>query len=185
MEYTVSVIGNIANFIEKERMINEPVFHKAKLLLTLYRDVMWRTDENIADIEFEKAELGYQRTSELADFLQYEFDNSFNRTKMVDRLMSIAETKFITELVESTLLKIKTYPKYGELYYDILSNKFMNTFKYTDEDLIEVLQIGQTQYYKRKKEAINIFGIALWGYVLPPLRKLWSDVATTEAEYAK
>ncbi len=158
MESNVGVIGNIAKLIEKERCINEQVFHKAKLLLKLYRDVMWRTDENIAAIEFETAELGYRRTSELADFLSYEFDGSFDRSKMVDRLLSVAETKFIIELVESTLIRLKSYPRHGELYYAILSKKYMSAFKYTDEDLKEELEIGHTQYYKRKKEAINLFG---------------------------
>ena len=37
----------------------------------------------------------------------------------------------------------------------------------TDTQVAEVLTLERSTYYERKKEAILLFGISLWGFVLP------------------
>jgi len=43
------------------------------------------------------------------------------------------------------------------------------TYLYSDSDLMESLDLERTTFYKRKKEAINMLGTILWGYVIPGL----------------
>lgn len=69
------------------------------------------------------------------------------------------ESKFLVDLVDKALLKLHAYPNLGELYFNILTTQYIYKVKYTDAELIETLSIERTQYYKRKKEAVNLFGV--------------------------
>ena len=53
----------------------------------------------------------------------------------------------------------------------------MDKFKYTESDLLELLSIERSTYYDRKKEAVYVFGISLWGDALPKMMKFIDEVA--------
>jgi len=163
-------IKKLALIIDRDKQFNNEVFHKAKLLLRIYRDVVWRTQEVMYDANAEAYDFGGRRIAELADYLSYDFDSDIDKEKAESKLLSIAETKFLVDLVDKALLKLHEYPVLGQLYFDILNKQYINKVKYTDTELIENLSIERTQYYKRKKEAINQFGVILWGYIIPPIR---------------
>ena len=122
------------------------------------------------DTNAEAYDFGGRRIAELADYLSYDFESDVDKEKAESKLLSIAETKLIVDLVDKALLKLHEYPVLGQLYFDILTKQYINKVKFTDADLIETLNIERTQYYKRKKEGINLFGVILWGYIIPPIR---------------
>ena len=167
-------IKKLALIIDRDKQFNNEVFHKAKLLLRIYRDVVWRTQEVMYDASAEAYDFGGRRIAELANYLSYDFDSDIDKGKAETKLLSIAETKFLVDLVDKALLKLHAYPELGHLYFDILIKQYINKTKYTDTDLIETLSIERTQYYKRKKEAVNLFGVILWGYIIPPIRDYMS-----------
>jgi hypothetical protein len=69
---------------------------------------------------------------------------------------------------------------WASAYPQPYSKQYINMVKHTDAELIDTLNIERTQYYKRKKEAINLFGIILWGYIIPPIRDYLSETDITE-----
>jgi hypothetical protein len=52
-----------------------------------------------------------------------------------------------------------------------LSNTYFVKKKYDEHELLEILDISRTTYYRLRKKAICIFGTILWGYVLPEVMK--------------
>ncbi|MEL7571092.1 MAG: hypothetical protein AAGU14_11120 [Eubacteriaceae bacterium] len=165
-----SPLKKLELIVERDKRLNAEAFHKAKLLLRIYRDVVWRTQEVMYDADAEAYDFGGRRIAELADYLSYDFDGEIDKENAESKLLSIAETKFLVDLVDKALLKLNAYPELGHLYFDILTKQYINKTKYTDVELIETISIERTQYYKRKKEAVNLFGVILWGYIIPPIR---------------
>ena len=48
--------------------------------------------------------------------------------------------------------------------------------------MLEMLQIERSVYYDRKKEATLVFGIALWGTVMPKLSMMLQQAAEFDEE---
>lgn len=149
----------------------EKVYHKTKLLLKIYRDVIWSIEDRIEDIEEEYYEMGYNNLAEALEYLD-DYDPTMHKKELEYKLCSIFKSRFIIEIVDKALLKVKKYPNYGDIYYNIIYKQYIQKQKYTESHILQYLNFERTTFYKRKKEAINIMGIALWGYVLPELKEL-------------
>jgi len=65
------------------------------------------------------------------------------------------------------LLRLKTYPKKGEAYHKILNATYFSDKKYEEQDLLDMLELSRSTYFRQRKKAISLFGVILWGYVLP------------------
>jgi hypothetical protein len=150
----------------------EKAYHKTKLLLKIYRDVVWSIEDRVAELEVEYYEMGSNSLVEALDYLD-EYDPNINRKKLEDELGSVFKSKLLIEIVDKALLKVKKYPDYGDVYFEIIYKQYIQKNKYPEKHIIQVLNFERTTFYKRKKEAINTMGIVLWGYVLPELRGVW------------
>lgn len=70
------------------------------------------------------------------------------------------------------------------MYFEILSKCYLSKFKYTESEMLELLNMERSRFYDRKKESIMLFGISLWGSAIPKLKTfLIEDVETEEYEY--
>ncbi len=176
MSERVDIIEKIGHMVSKDKDHNEKVFHRAKLLLCIYRDVVWRVEDIIYDVDAQAYDFGGRKIAQLLDYLSYDFEGDMDKILLEKRLINIDETRTLIDIVEKGLVKLKTYPHYGDLYFQIITNKFIYQIRYTDEELIELLDIGHTMYYRRKKEAVNLMGVILWGYILPQLKDYWSKI---------
>lgn len=154
-------------------------FHKTKLLLSIYRTVVWRIETAIYEIQEATQDYGSDRISELVNFLSLELDD-FNLTKdkkaIEERLMCIAETKQIIEIVDKALEHLKTHPKNGQVYHRIITYSYIDKDMICDEAIMNKLNLTQSTYYRYKKQATELMGIALWGYIIPPLKEYWDNL---------
>ena len=166
-----SYLERVADRFRQERKINEKVVHQTKLLLTLYRHVVWSVEYDLYELDVTANDFGSRRIQDLIDYLAFDFDGEVDKGKVGDHLKSIAETRDLVILVDKALCRLKTYPGQGELYFNIINRKYIIKYEYTDHELLESLDIERTTYYKRKKEAVNLLGTILWGYVIPEMRK--------------
>lgn len=103
------------------------------------------------------------------------------RERFEERIRSLFETKWIIELVDMAMLKIREYPDKGALYCEIISKAYLNRFKYRESEMLEVLNMERSSYYDRKKEAILLFGLSLWGTAIPKLKDFLESAREEEA----
>lgn len=151
---------------------NEKTYHKTKLLLKIYRDVVWSIEDRVAELEEEHYEMGSNSLVEALDYLD-EYDPNVNKRKLEDELCSVFKSKLLIEIVDKALLKVKRYPDFGDMYFEIIYKQYIQKNKYPEKYIIQVLNCERTTFYKRKKEAIKLMGVALWGYVLPEFKGVW------------
>ena len=103
------------------------------------------------------------------------------RERFEERIRSLFETKWIIELVDMAMLKIREYPDKGALYCEIISKAYLNRFKYKESEMLEVLNMERSTYYDRKKEAILLFGLSLWGTAIPKLKDFLESAREEES----
>jgi hypothetical protein len=154
-------------------------FHKTKLLLSIYRTVVWRIESAIFQIGETADSYGGKRISELIDFLSLELDEYDcvkDRHAIEDRLMCIAETKQMIDIIDKALSHLKAHPDNGDVYHEIITSCYINKEKQSDEVIRSKLNLTQSTYYRYKKKATELMSIALWGYIIPPLQDYWSNM---------
>lgn len=65
--------------------------------------------------------------------------------------------------VNEAMKKLKGYPKYGKIYYEILFLKFIGKEILTYEQIAKKLKCSKPNLLSKKNEAINILASILWG----------------------
>lgn len=97
----------------------EQVYHKAKLLLDIYRDVVWKT---VQEVNFVREVCESYCSQNLNVALTYLEDLAPTEQKetFIDRISCIFETSWIIEVIDTALLKIFEYHTNGKLYQDII-----------------------------------------------------------------
>lgn len=144
----------------------DDLYKKARLLLSCYRHICWTSygarhlsrdgSYVVTDDDIFKA-LHYLET--------YSPDES--KPVFEKNLKILFNPKCLIDLVGSAMIQVKAFPDSGDLYFNILSKFYLDRFKYCESDLLSLLCIERSRYYDRKKEAVLIFGLALWGSVIP------------------
>ena len=169
--------------VQLERAINNKILHQAKLLLKLYRNVVWSIENHLQDLEVTAHDFGSRRIQDLIDYLAFDFEGDLDTDKVGDHLQSIAETRDLILLVDKAMIRLQSYPLWGELYFDLLNRKYIIRYAYSDQDLMETMNLTRATYYRRKNEAIHLLGHILWGYILPEMQSAIQSVKS-ETDHA-
>lgn len=142
---------------------------RAKLLLMMYRNVCWAASGRAEGV---KSSLQSCCGNSLDAALSYleAFAPDQEKEVFEERIYSLFETRWLVSLIEETMQRVKEYPDYGEYYFRILSGYYLSCNPYTDAELMERLGMERSTYYERKKEAVLVFALALWGVVLPQVK---------------
>ena len=166
------VVKSISRMYEQMNLDSSEILHKTKLLLGVYRDVVWATlygaDEVHEDI--------YYFGSELTDALVYleEFAPNTEKAEFEAKVSSLFENKWMIDLIDKAMTRVYDYHNNGRLYHEILSKCYLTAFRYTESEILELLNLERSTFYDRKKEAILLLGISLWGYAIPMFKGYFS-----------
>ncbi|HZK35234.1 MAG TPA: hypothetical protein VFD33_07990 [Bacillota bacterium] len=168
----------------KTRLVDKGKYHKAKLLLKIYRDAVWRLEQELSYTRDAVEYLGGKHVSCLADFISLDIDGYYSardKKAFEERLTSIAESKIMIDTVDKALLRVKSYHDRGEIYYRILYDNYISRKK-LDQAAIQLrIGLSHSTYYRYKKEAINLFSTQLWGLIQMPLVDIWGNITVAEA----
>ena len=151
---------------------NNTVYHNAKLLLQIYSKTVWETGDKYSDIVYScDCDFGVNdiRGIEIMASLSEESESK----KISERLYSIGKNKLMIDAIHSALMKLKEYPYKGDLYYQIIYKNYFVKYKYTENEILENLCLSRTTYFRRRKEAIHLFGISLWKLTIPEVLKMF------------
>lgn len=154
---------------EAQELNEDLIYAKAKQLLTVYRRVCWSTVGR-ADAVHEDVCYYYGNDLDRALIYLETFAPEKEKQRFESKIRTLFETRWMMELMEQAMVRVKDFPDSGDQYFDILSNFYLSSTKFTESDMLDILNMERSRYYDRKKEAIMVFGIALWGTALPQMK---------------
>lgn len=142
------------------------LFARTKTVLNLYHRVVWSVKGRADNM---KQEIVGTYGMKLSTALMYlsEFAPVSARASFESKVTQMFEAKWLIDLADMALQYVKVYPGNGELLAQLLQKRFMEEVPRTDAIVSEALSVERSTYYDRKKEAIFLFGISLFGFVLP------------------
>ena len=148
---------------------------QTKAILMVYRQVVWSV-QNRANLM--RREIAGTYGMQLSTALIYlsDFAPMATRDEFEAKVSSLFRSKWLVELTDLSLQYVRDYPVYGDIYAQILQLRFMQETSRTDEEVSELLGLERSTYYDRKKEAILLMGISLWGYVIPTTMSVYRRV---------
>jgi len=151
------------------------VLHKTKLLLKIYRPVIWSAS-NRAYAVCESVE--YYSSKQMEKALEYlvNFAPDTEQDRFTEKVRSLFETQWLISLIDSTMNKIYEYPDNGRLYHEILSKQYLTVCKYSEHEMLENLNMERSTYYDKKKEAVDLFAICMWAYTIPSMRGMFEGI---------
>lgn len=160
------IFNDLSDIIERHKKIDKDIYESASLLLKNYLDVVWSNCESYGDAVCEHNEV-YGNINYSGLQIMSQLGTEKRARELRDKLLYVAENKMMLEVIEKALAHVKEYPDVGELYYDIINKNFLSNHKYNQDEIRNRLHMGRTTYYRRRKEAIYLFGVSLWKYIIP------------------
>lgn len=142
--------------------LNNWTYHDTKLLLKKYRDIVWNIENRVCEVETEYDVLGSNRLAEVLDYLD-DYASCNEKKKLEARVFSLHKSRWLIEIVDKALLKVKSYPENGECYYNILYHQYISEHKYSENEMLELLEVERSTLYKKKREALQVMSLVLWG----------------------
>lgn len=158
-------IKNIQKMYGQLNLDQGEVFHKTKLLLSVYRDVVWATLGSASEMQEEFIYYGDDLNAALV-YLE-EFAPDTERQEFENRVCGLFENKWMIDLIDKAMGKVYDYYNNGKVYHEILSKCYLTAFRYTESEMLELLNMERSTFYDRKKEAVMLLGISIWGYAIP------------------
>ena len=176
-------LNSIRRLCRMRELDEKTLYTRSKLILSAYRDICWSTAGRADQV---REDLICYCGSQLDDALIYleTFAPDEAREHFEERIKTLFETRWMIELVEDTMVRVRDYPCNGNLYCEILSKCYLTCFKYREPELLEILNMERSTFYDKKKEAVLVFGLSLWGTSIPKLRG-FLGYTDEEAEYCE
>ena len=164
-----------------QNMAPNLLFLKAKLLLGAYRRVCWAS---LGTLQIESDADFYVCDEDIDQALKYleNYSPDTDRHEFERNLKMLFDSRWMVELFDDTMVQVKEFPDGGEVYFEILSKVYLSKFKYTEAEMLDILSLERSTYYDRKKEAILVFGLAMWGTVLPKLALMLQQAAEMDSD---
>ena len=168
-------------FIEAQaqalRLDPKEIYTKTKALLHLYQNVVWSVKNRADNL---RQEISGTYGMHLNTALMYLSDLAPEKTKagFEASVTTLFQSKWIIELLDLSLQCVRDYPLYGETYAELLHLRFMDEIRRSDANVSELLALERSTYYDRKKEAIMLMGLSLWGFVVPNTLDTYHRVST-------
>ena len=168
-----NAIAEMSNVYHLENWIDDKVYHNAKALLKIYTKVVWRIGQGVSEIEEEAYEFG---NSKLLDYVNclVDIDTRINRERFEQKLQCLAESSCIVKLINKALIKLKSYPRDGERYFQIINQCYLAHSKHNETYLLERFEMSRATFYRDKKRAVSLLGVILWGFIIPDVIKTFN-----------
>ena len=162
----------IHNMCLLEMTTEEEMTRLGTSLLLTFRDVCRTSIENAEDkterlcsvlMEHESPYDMVRRVNESMVWLEF-FASEANRQKEEAEIERILHSEWMIHVMDSLKNKVFRFAEYGPEFVDILNVCYMNIFDYSEDEALEQLGMGRSTFFKKKKRAIILFGLAFREY---------------------
>lgn len=175
-------LRNIRMICQMQNIDEEALYNRSKLILSIYRDICWSVMGR-ADRIHDEIVCTFGSNLDRALIYLETFAPDEARERFEEKIRSLFESRWMVKLVDSAMLQIREYPCRGDLYFEILSKSYLSRFQYREAEMLECMDLERSTYYDRKKEAVLLFGLSLWGNVIPMMKQLQKTEQETEDIY--
>lgn len=127
-----------------------------KALLKLYRKVLFSVNNSLCYLDEEVYVNSRKHLTDLIDPL-IEFETPSEKEVFNDKINTYHQSLSLLELLDKTIVKVKNYPVNGSLFYAILSRYYFDNYKYTHDELISILEMSRSNYFRYFEQAIECF----------------------------
>jgi hypothetical protein len=155
--------------IGKKDNENPQIYHNTKELLKVYAKVVWWLEHSVKEMEAECRECGYDNLFDTLSFLASSIDCELDALHLEERTRSMLFTGVLVDIVNKALVMLKDYPGKGNRYFEIINKMHILKYRYSEEEMLNFLHISRRSLYREKKEAMNLLGVVLWGFLIPDL----------------
>ena len=118
-----------------------------KALLRLYRKVLHNVNNEIVYLDELTYTTSRKHLSDLVNSL-VEFETNIDSRKFNDKLDSCHKSLSLLQILDKTIVMVRDYPDNGQVYYDILTRYYYDNFKYTHDEIIEILEMSRSNYFR-------------------------------------
>jgi hypothetical protein len=166
---------NISRMYEGLDLNCSAVTHKAKLLLKIYRDVVWVTVRHANNLRTEAHDAyGSKKLSTALAYLS-DFAPTEHRKDFEAKVTRLFETTWLVGIIDKAMSHVYNYHCDGKLYHEILSKSYLTAARWSESELLDALHLERSIFYERKREAVMLLGISLWGYAIPESKSYHND----------
>ena len=127
-----------------------------KALLRLYRKVLHNVNNEIVYLDELTYTTSRKHLSDLVNSL-VEFETNIDSRKFNDKLDSCHKSLSLLQILDKTIVMVRDYPDNGQVYYDILTRYYYDNFKYTHDEIIEILEMSRSNYFRYFEKAVACF----------------------------
>lgn len=127
-----------------------------KALLKLYRRVLHNVNNEIVYLDEYTYTTSRKHLSELVDTL-IEFETQIDKKKFDNKLSCCHKSLSLLKILDKTVVLVRDYPDNGHVYYDILTRYYYDNFKYTHDEVMEILEMSRSNYFRYFEKAIACF----------------------------
>lgn len=149
---------------EHSRFSPTVVYWKSEKILSRYRDI-----RNLPTMVTKNAEEITEKTIALIreKFHKTYVEKECSKTGSLDYILcEILNLEFADEVIDAVFTRMQQMLFHVDEYKDIIDKIFLRPFEASDTDIRLEIGMSKTTYYRKKKEAITLFGILLWNIML-------------------
>lgn len=151
--------------------MNKTKLQNVKALLKLYRSILHSVNNNLYYLDEEFYVNSRRHLSDLVNSL-VEFETQGEKRRFDDMVNSYHKSLSLLELLDKAAVMVRDYPDKGRIYYDILFRYYFDDYIYTHEEIISVLELSRSNYYRYFEQAVECF----YMHLIPVLKSENYDV---------
>lgn len=154
----------IKQICQRRKVEEIDMYERGKLLLEIYRDVCWDTADCACDMKEEILDRAYCSEDIDSALIYLEtFVPEDGKAKFSERVQTLFEVRTMIGIMDALNAKVREFPITGELYASIIATYYLSRFPLSEKEMLDEFSLDRSTYYRRKKEAVIVFGLSLWG----------------------
>ena len=160
---------------EKIRLKRKIQYRNIQQLLDQYRDMKWavsqRINYSILTQTGETVDISKQNIDEILTAIRdmgEEISSGF-----VKDIVSAVDSELLLERLEDSVERLKSKPKVGEIYYEIIHYSYIDSPVPEMQVILEKLGISRATFFRYRAAAVEQLAVLIWG---APTRNLQAMV---------
>ena len=171
MEIELVSIQKIVDLCGSLHLDQDTTYRRSKILINNYHDIVWVDAKKVEMQNAKKTDS--RKDPDLALLYLAEFDPSDNIKFIRHNMFLLFDAEWLKDIVDSAKEHVLSFSKDGGLYCEILDEYLTQKF-ITARERQKNKGTGKSSFYRKRNGAFLLFGVSLWGILIPYRLNLYS-----------